>query len=105
MHAIGERLDGEQGEGAGLAPGEEVAGGTGVGFPCVPVSDGGGEELDEAFGRPVAGVGDDGGQDEAAGGPQGPSQGSDLIGSFFLPSDGGGFAVSAWAFCFWPPSH
>ena len=60
------RLDVGQGQAVPLAPGEEIAGGTGVGSPGVAVADGGGEELDEAFGGLVAGVGDDGGQDEAA---------------------------------------
>ena len=51
-----------------LAPGEEIADGTGVGPAGVGIADGGGEELDEAAGGVVARVGDDGGQDRAAGG-------------------------------------
>jgi hypothetical protein len=56
-----QRLDGGQGQAVLLAPLEEIAGGTGVGFAGVRVADGGGEELDEAFGGLVPGVGDDGG--------------------------------------------
>jgi hypothetical protein len=58
-----------------LAPGEEPAGGRHVGHACVPVTDGGGEELQEAPRRMLAGIGDDAGhhstrgQDRNTGGP------------------------------------
>ncbi len=61
-----QRLDGGQGQAVLLAPGEEIACSTGIGFPGVRVADGGGEKPNEAFGGLVAGIGDDGGQDEAA---------------------------------------
>jgi hypothetical protein len=49
-----------------LAPGKKIAGGMGVVSPRVRVADGGGKELDEAFGGLLSGVGDDGGQEEGA---------------------------------------
>ena len=59
-----------QGEAACLAPAKKSADGPGVGPPGVGVADGGGEEFDEASGGVVAGVGDDGRDDELAAGGQ-----------------------------------
>ena len=62
------RLDAGEGQAVPLAPGEEIADGPGIGLAGVAVADGGGEELDEAFARLLAGIGDDGGQDRPGGG-------------------------------------
>jgi hypothetical protein len=72
-----QRLDGGQGEVVGLAPGEEIAGGTGVGFPSVRVADGGGEEFEEPLCRPLSGVGDDCGEERPAASGRGSGGGGD----------------------------
>ena len=56
-----------EGEPPLLAPAEELGDGLGVGGPGVGVADVGGEELEEAAGGLVAGVGDEGGDDGPAG--------------------------------------
>ncbi len=48
-------------------PGEEVAGGSGVGSASVAIADGSGEELQKTLGGAIASLSDDGGHDCAAG--------------------------------------
>ena len=57
------RLDAGERQAVPLAPGEEIADGSGVCLPGVGVADGGGQELDEPLACLLPGVGDDGGQD------------------------------------------
>jgi hypothetical protein len=60
------RPDSGEGQAVPLAPGEEVADGPGIRLAGVRISNGGGEEHDEGAAGPLPGVGDDGGQEDAA---------------------------------------
>ena len=64
-------LDGGQAQAFGMRPGEEPQGVAVIGGPRVGVGDGVGEEGKEPLGGFVALVGDNGGQNEAAGAASG----------------------------------